>query len=154
MVVLLSELVQCVPCLDVFHVVFVVESVALSCVVVAFSDLAPESDANVVFVDAAVAFASQRPVVFEDFVDEWGVELWFELLDHDVFVDFGLLFSVVSADQQGNVVVVVVMLVPPSESNFREGEFAVADLSEFASPGLFSCRKTDGGHTDVEFTPM
>ena len=58
LVVLLGELVQCVPGLDVFHVVFVVECVSLSCVVVAFSDLAPESNANVVFVDAAVAFAS------------------------------------------------------------------------------------------------
>ena len=56
-----------------------------------------------------------------------------------------------SADQQGNVVVVVVMLVPPSETNFREDEFEVADLSEFASPGLFSCRKADGGHADVKF---
>ena len=43
--------------------------------------------------------ASKKIIIFEDFVDEWGVELWFELLDHDVFVDFGLLFSAVSADQ-------------------------------------------------------
>ena len=46
------------PGLDVFHVVFVVECVALSCVVVAFAYFAPQSDADVVLVDGAVAFVA------------------------------------------------------------------------------------------------